>query len=426
MTAEIAVMNQSAVALAADSAATRSEAKIFTANKIFALSKYRPVAVMIYGSSACMNVPWETIIKQFRAELGEADLATVSDFGDALFKYIGANRALFPQSEQEQFAFIYAAEKFARIKKNIVEAVNTAIAENGPITQEQASDLAQGVLDQRKTFWKGRPRRKNVPRDARRRAREQYGNQIVDARDQVLQQLPLTAKQRETLMQITLDSWYKQPQSGQSGIVVAGFGRDDMFPALVNYEIDGVLLNRPISWTSGDVALSQNNRAVVVPFAQDDMIRLFVEGVTPAYEAFVESYFEQLVNGLNAMVVSELPADQAMQQIKDDLEKNRATVIGSLSEKLREERKALYVDPLLSILSGLPLNELASLAESLVNLTSLRRRVSLDKEDVGGPIDVAVISRGDGLVWIKRKHYFPAELNQQFFANYFRTKVGHG
>jgi hypothetical protein len=49
MTAEIAVMNQSAIALAADSAATRSEAKIFAANKIFALSKYHPVAVMIHG-----------------------------------------------------------------------------------------------------------------------------------------------------------------------------------------------------------------------------------------------------------------------------------------------------------------------------------------------------------------------------------------
>jgi hypothetical protein len=39
---------------------------------------------------------------------------------------------------------------------------------------------------------------------------------------------------------------------------------------------------------------------------------------------------------------------------------------------------------------------------------------------VGGPIDVAVISKGDGFVWIKRKHYFKPELNPGFFANYFR------
>jgi hypothetical protein len=39
---------------------------------------------------------------------------------------------------------------------------------------------------------------------------------------------------------------------------------------------------------------------------------------------------------------------------------------------------------------------------------------------VGGPIDVAVISRGDGFIWIKRKHYFSPELNPQFAANYYR------
>lgn len=38
-----------------------------------------------------------------------------------------------------------------------------------------------------------------------------------------------------------------------------------------------------------------------------------------------------------------------------------------------------------------------------------------DAETVGGPIDVVVISKGDGLVWIKRKHYFLPELNHRYF-----------
>jgi hypothetical protein len=42
----------------------------------------------------------------------------------------------------------------------------------------------------------------------------------------------------------------------------------------------------------------------------------------------------------------------------------------------------------------------------------------MEDETVGGPIDVAVISKGDGLIWIKRKHYFSPELNRQFFVNY--------
>ncbi len=55
-----------------------------------------------------------------------------------------------------------------------------------------------------------------------------------------------------------------------------------------------------------------------------------------------------------------------------------------------------------------------------MNLTSFKRRVTLDAETVGGPIDVAVISKGDGLVWTRRKRYIDPTLNHHFFANYFR------
>jgi len=68
----------------------------------------------------------------------------------------------------------------------------------------------------------------------------------------------------------------------------------------------------------------------------------------------------------------------------------------------------------------LPKDELAAMAEALVHLTAFKRKMNVGMETVGGPIDVAVISKGDGFVWVKRKHYFPAELNQHFFTNYFR------
>ncbi len=68
----------------------------------------------------------------------------------------------------------------------------------------------------------------------------------------------------------------------------------------------------------------------------------------------------------------------------------------------------------------LPKDELAAMAEALVSLTSFKRKVTMESETVGGPIDVAVISKGDGFVWIKRKHYFDAELNPQFFSNNYK------
>lgn len=63
----------------------------------------------------------------------------------------------------------------------------------------------------------------------------------------------------------------------------------------------------------------------------------------------------------------------------------------------------------------MPKPELAKMAEALIDLTSMKRKVSRGLETVGGPVDVAVISKSEGFVWVKRKHYFPAEINARFF-----------
>jgi len=55
-----------------------------------------------------------------------------------------------------------------------------------------------------------------------------------------------------------------------------------------------------------------------------------------------------------------------------------------------------------------------AMAENLVSITSIEKKMSLDIESVGGPIDVAVISKGDGFIWYKRKHYFDKEYNPHF------------
>ncbi len=67
----------------------------------------------------------------------------------------------------------------------------------------------------------------------------------------------------------------------------------------------------------------------------------------------------------------------------------------------------------------MPKQDLAVLAQELINLTSVKRRFSSGRESVGGPIDVAVISRTDGFVWVRRKHYFEREFNPRYFYRKF-------
>lgn len=70
----------------------------------------------------------------------------------------------------------------------------------------------------------------------------------------------------------------------------------------------------------------------------------------------------------------------------------------------------------------MPYEELSNLCESLIKITSLKRKVQSDLETVRGDVDVAIITK-DGFIWTKRKHYFDANLNHQFFEKKNNEKL---
>jgi len=79
MTAEVAVLNNTGVAIAADSAVTTG---FPGREKIFTLSKFEPVGVMINGHVEHFGFPWEVLIKNFRSTLGDRSFGTLREYVD--------------------------------------------------------------------------------------------------------------------------------------------------------------------------------------------------------------------------------------------------------------------------------------------------------------------------------------------------------
>ena len=128
MTCEVVVMNRMGVALAADSAVTADvgeNSKIHESGvKLFTLSKHRPVGVMVYNNSLLLGVPWETIIKMFRHELGHQRYDTVSEYAEALIDYVEQNTPRFFPEEIQDLYFVQALEaEIERIKEDAIEGV---------------------------------------------------------------------------------------------------------------------------------------------------------------------------------------------------------------------------------------------------------------------------------------------------------------
>ena len=146
MTAEIAVMNKEAIALAADSAVTMTAEKIFTsANKLFTLSKYHPVGIMVYGSAIFMGVPWETIIKIYRNELGKNKFSALKEYANSFIDFLDNRNPLFPDSVQNEYLRISILGSFdIIIKKQIKERVGLRFDEKREVTGEA---IAQIVLE---------------------------------------------------------------------------------------------------------------------------------------------------------------------------------------------------------------------------------------------------------------------------------------
>jgi hypothetical protein len=107
MTAEVAILNKIGVALAADSIVTITTAngdKTYnTANKLFALSKYHPIGILIWNSTDFSTIPLEVIIKEFRTQLGRKSYATVADYSNAFMRYLKTRAPISAADQKETF-----------------------------------------------------------------------------------------------------------------------------------------------------------------------------------------------------------------------------------------------------------------------------------------------------------------------------------
>lgn len=153
MTAEVAILNQQAVALAADSAVTiggYNVPKIYpSANKLFTLSKYAPVGVMVYNSASFMGVPWEVIVKTSREHLGQRVFPRLEDYTEHLLHFIESNEAITPRDQEERYTKNLIQHLFEMLRRHVAAQ---AEKEESPEMQ-----ILHGLVEQLHKDWSVKP-----------------------------------------------------------------------------------------------------------------------------------------------------------------------------------------------------------------------------------------------------------------------------
>jgi hypothetical protein len=427
VTTEIAVLNREGVALASDSAATfpdRNKTHI-AANKLFALSEREPVGIMVYGSSGIGRAPWETAIKMFRRHLGSTQEPRLDGYVRRFLAYLGERG--FVSGDEEASLVRRASEEFltqtqGRLRERIVAILasgRTAITadEFWRAVQESLRDLTAEQRSLPPIHDNHRTALASFRRDHAAIVHEVVKGTFAGvAVPPAVQRAAVTLVAEYALRQTDL-------RTASSGVVIAGFGEDDVLPVLHHLRVQAAMNGRVRAWPVEPPYEVERSGARVIPFAQREMAMSFLTGVLPDYQVVIESTVATLINRFVPELLATTPG---LSKTGQDLIRRSGNRLSDT--QLRSALDALstfqgnLTSSILDILANLPKEELAALAALMINLSSLRRRMSASVESVAGPVDVAVISKGDGMVWVSRKHYFDPGLNPRYFANTYGSR----
>jgi hypothetical protein len=407
MTAEVAIMNTQGIALAADSAVTLGVGKTYnTADKLFALSKHHPVGIMMYNSATIMGIDCETIIKSYRDFLGAKSFDTLSEYAGDFINYL-SKFPYFTDEQMKDYLEKVCFDVFSHVRSLFLRKLHEEFDGKENIEHSKIDAVFNATLKEIKDMIKKTDDEKQIRVDTD--YIEKNAEPIDKAFGFVFEKFSISKKQTADLLFILTQNFQKCGWIDHfTGVVIAGYGEREIFPTVHDFCVSGKIGNSLIYFNESiDTIDGVGHTASIDPYAQTEMVHQFAKGIDP--------YFYETVTEKTDAVL------RALSDLLPDADKPKAKEISDLLASYFEATiDNVYQEPIMDIVSCMQKSELTAMAEAMVNLTALKRHVSTDSETVGGPIDVALITKGDGFIWIKKKTNYDPALNRDLNQNYFR------
>ena len=376
MTSEIGILNKNGVVLAADSAVTISNginSKVFnSARKLFTLSKEHSVGIMIYGNSYFMGVPIELIIGEYKKKIGSKVLDNTAKYVDEFISFILQFQHVQNQDVLRNYIYLQTNYYLNRIIRSVQYELEE---KNSNQDKKFFNDIFWGLIDSlEKEIEKLEKGKEYVILDAEFDFIKEVLKENISEKFSLEQDiLRLT-----TLIYKAILLGYNNDSI--TGIVVAGYGDNEIFPSIRQIELSGIFSNTLVWNVINEQEISQNNICQIIPFAQSEMIETIINGIDPRLNYFIAEQLDYIFKNDNLLFS------------KDDL-------FNSIAQFQQQNN----INPIFDLIGMQPIDEMAITAKTFIELTSFKRKIINTVESVGGPVDVLAISKGEGPIWINRK-----------------------
>ena len=417
MTAEIVVMNPYGLALATDSAVTVGRRKVYnSAKKLFELTKHDPVGVMIYESVFLLNVPWETLIKICRNKLVDNRFDTLHEYMEAFLHFLNDNeyKEFMSKDNENEFIRYSLQSNVLRLHRDLSDLYMDIYGKYGELNLQ--NDIQEIYIQHGRKLLSDRINRLKETDYIDVFNEGDYNLLIENFGERIEKFIPKKFESHLFINEwigdmkyIVIQSLLKEFSNDYAGIVFAGFGSKEIYPSVISLKVDGKI-NGKLKYSiipHQTKKINNSLRASIIPFAQRDMVKNFLSGIHMEMEQYIFTILENEFEGLSHTLIEKLQEhfkeDLNLEQIEHDITDELLDVYRRFNRGLHDYKRKNFINPIVDIVETLPIEELAETAEALLNITSLKRKMSRSLETVGGPIDVALITKGDGFMWIKRK-----------------------
>ena len=233
----------------------------------------------------------------------------MNEYSDNFIHFIENADLLFPKTTQENYFRKGLVSYYKDIKKNINEGVKL-YTQKVKITQPEIRKIVDSVVNERRKQLENFDKLTNFSAEDVLNLVTKYSTTIEEAKSIVFVNLPISISANTNLKKIAglLFSRKIFPKNVW-GVVIAGFGDDEMFPHVVSFEIECIINRKAKFKKAEEHKTNESTTACIIPFAQADMVATFMEGVELGYQNY-------LLGGLPSLLTKKYP-NYIVQEIGD-------------------------------------------------------------------------------------------------------------